>query len=189
MNDYKIVNKREILVDVVQLTSDSVLLKFDYYSGFNSSKDIYVLTLYQKDIFHSIRTIRDEYLYGSIVIVEEDNELWFHKGKADEVEDWNCSFITSFDKYEEFFVEKTGVDYNNELLFNIGNAVRTKAFQSVMNSDFLDDLVLKIGMQIDRAVLDSKERDRLKNVLLKARNLDEYTFFSAFMFDMKLDLK
>ncbi|WP_102981503.1 hypothetical protein [Chryseobacterium scophthalmum] len=190
MKTLKIVNKYPILTDVKKIDDNSIVLKFSNHQYFDLENNIYELNIFGNEVAKSIDLIKKYNLNTETVIVDEINELDFFVGNMDESPDWgdwNGHFSITFEKYIGKYSEKTQEDWENELMFLIGDQVRTKAFQSVTAIEFRTTKFEQTKKMIAENQIEPKIQDNLMLLLDKIQNLDDGEFYNIFMNGYKLD--
>jgi len=190
MNNLKIINKYPVLTDVKKIDDNSIVLKFSKHQYFDLENDIYELKIFGNGVAKSIDLIKEYNLNTETVIVDEINELDFFVGNINESPDWgdwNGHFSITFEKYSGKFSEKTQEDWENELMYVIGDQVRTKAFQSVANVEFRNTKLEQTKRMITENQIPPKIQNNLILLLNKIRNLDDGEFYNIFISGYKLD--
>jgi len=184
MDNRKIVNKYPILTEVKQIDINSILLKFSNHQYFDTGEDVYELVIFGNDISKNIDRIKEHNLNSPTVIVDTIVELDIFIGNMDESPDWgdwNNSLSINFEKYDGKFSKKTQEDWDNELMYLIGDQVRTKAFQTVTNKEFRSQKHDEIRKIMDNVYIEPHIKINLNNLLDKIQNLDDGIFYSVFM--------
>ncbi len=184
MDNLKIINKYPILTKVKQIDSNSVLLKFSNHQYFDLEEDVYELIIFGNEIIKYIDHIKEYNLNTPTVVVDTITELDFFIGNMDEDPDWgdwNSVISITFEKYEGKFSKKTQEDWDNQLMYLIGDQVRTKSFQSVTNKEFKNQKYEEIKKMMDSVYIESHIKTNLNNLLDKIQNLNDGIFYSVFM--------
>ncbi|MGF2413803.1 MAG: hypothetical protein ACQUYJ_15835, partial [Ferruginibacter sp.] len=184
-----IINKYSILTDVQKVNENAILLKFSSNQYFDTKEEIYGLNIWGENISQSISLIKEQHLNTPTVVIDEISELTFYSGNLDESPDWGdwmSDFSLSFDSYEGDFMLKTQEDWDNELLYLIGDRVRTAAFQSKIDSEFRKLTTKQMLYLINDAQIVSAVRKKLAALLSKLNELDDYSFYSLFIDNYKL---
>lgn len=184
MDNLKIINKYSVLTEIKQIDSNSVLLKFSNHQYFDLEEDIYELIIFGNEIIKYIDCIKEYNLNTPTVVVDTITELDFFVGNMDEDPDWgdwNSVVSIAFEKYNGKFSKKTQEDWDNELMYLIGDQVRTKAFQSVANKEFRNQKYEEIRKMMDNVYIEPHIKTNLNNLLDKIHNLNDGFFYSVFM--------
>ncbi|REC60798.1 hypothetical protein DRF65_18500 [Chryseobacterium pennae] len=167
-----------------KIDDNLIVLKFSNHQYFDLENDIYELNIFGNEVAKSIDLIKKYNLNTETVIVDEINELDFFVGNMDESPDWgdwNGNFSMTFERYSGQFSEKTQEDWENELMFLIGDQVRTKAFQSVIDVKFRSAKFEQTKKMIIENQIEPKIQDNLILLLNKIQNLDDGEFYHTFM--------
>jgi len=183
MENLKIVNKYSILTDI-QIVEECLLLKFTDSQYFDTGEDIYFVKIFGQNLSEKAELLKVDHLNAPTVIVEEFGELAVYRGNLDESPDWGDwtnSLSLDFESYEGKFIDKTQEDWDNELIYLLGDKVRTKAFQSTVDSDFRKLATRQIQSFIDNSQIRNDIKENLSALLNRIDGLDDESYYGLLL--------
>ncbi len=185
----KVLNELPILVEVAGTNENAIRLKFVSTQYFDTDKYIFILNISGNNISQNIGSVKDRHLNTPTVVVDEVAEVEFYSGYLDESPDWGdwtSGISIAFTSYSGEFTLKTQEDWNNELVYVLGDRVRTAAFQSTIDSGFRESTAKQMLDLIKKARISEEVKERLASLLSKLNELDDCTFYNMFITDYKL---
>jgi hypothetical protein len=187
MEEFKIVNKLNILHDISIINKDSILIKFRSFGDFDLNTEIFEIEIFGDQVSRSAERLKEIHLDTPTVITEElPNELTFYIGEFDMTEDWGSDISLNIINYKTRFVCKRITDWKIQYISLIRNIAKTKSFRETNpEPDRFAIMKYTEDYQISSSALPMETKDELKMMTTKIENLDNAAFYNIFLRDFE----
>ncbi|WP_213278126.1 hypothetical protein [Chryseobacterium indologenes] len=183
----KIINKYPVFADVIQTGEKSFQFKFKNSKCFDYSGDLFIVNIHGmliNNVEEWIKAIKADHINMDSVITFDENVMEIFTGKFDEDQwgDWCTSFSPfNFESYDTKYIQKEQKDWDDELLLTIRMQVMEKMSRSVTAADFRSFVQEYCEINLSKAELQEKQREKLKETLEKISKLNASSFYDIFV--------
>jgi len=183
----KIINKYPVFADIIQIGDASFQFKFKNSKCFDHAGDLFVVNVHGliiQNVEEWINVIKDDHINMDSVITVDGNAMEIFTGNFDEDQwgDWCTSFPPfEIESYDTEYIRKEQKDWDDELLLTIRMQVMEKMFRSATASDFRSLVQEYCEINLSKAELKEKQKERLKEILEKVNKLNSSNFYDIFV--------